>query len=49
MFLKLFQALKLSGIPVTIREYLDMIHGLEKGICNKNSVDDQYNIYRIQD
>ena len=42
MFLKLFQALKLSGIPVTIREYLDMIHGLEKGICNKNSVDDFY-------
>ena len=42
MFLKLFQALKLAGIPVTIKEYLDLLNGLEKGICGNNSVDEFY-------
>ena len=47
MFLKLFQALKLSGIPVSIKEYLDMLNGLEKGICNSNSVDEFYHFSKI--
>ena len=47
MFLKLFQALKLSGIPVSIKEYLDMLNGLEKGICNRNSVDEFYHFSKI--
>ena len=47
MFLKLFQALKLSGIPVTIKEYLDMLNGLEKGICDSNSVDEFYHFSKI--
>ena len=47
MFLKLFQALKSSGIPVTIKEYLDMLNGLEKGICDSNSVDEFYHFSKI--
>ncbi|MBF96669.1 MAG: hypothetical protein CFH34_00199 [Alphaproteobacteria bacterium MarineAlpha9_Bin4] len=47
MFLKLFYALKSSGVPVTIREYLDMLKGLEKGICNKSKIDDFYNFARL--
>ena len=47
MFLKLFQALRLSGIPVTIREYLDMLTGLEKGICNNNSIEEFYHFSKM--
>ena len=47
MFLKLFQALKLAGIPVTIKEYLDLLNGLEKGICGNNSVDEFYHFSKI--
>ncbi len=47
MFLKLFYALKSSGVPVTIREYLDMLKGLDKGICNRNKIEDFYNFARL--
>ncbi len=47
MFLKLFQALRLSGIPVTIREYLDMLAGLEQGICNNNSIEEFYHFSKM--
>ena len=47
MFLKLFQSLRSSGIPVTIKEYLDMLNGLEKGICNNSSIDDFYFFSKI--
>ena len=33
MFLKFFYSLKSFGVPVTIKEYLDMLKGLDKGIC----------------
>ena len=38
MFLKLFEYMKSSDIPVTIREYLDMLKGLDKGICNSGNI-----------
>mgnify|MGYP001370981139 FL=1 len=47
MFLKLFNSLKVAGIPVTIREYLDMLKGLDKGICYKNSIEDFYYFSRL--
>jgi len=47
VFLKLFQALRLSGIPVTIREYLDMLAGLEQGICNNNSIEEFYHFSKM--
>ena len=47
MFLKLFYTLKSSGVPVTIREYLDMLNGLDKGLCNKSKVEDFYNLARL--
>ena len=43
MFLKLFYSLKVSGVPVTIREYLDMLRGLDKGLCKNNNIEDFYN------
>ncbi len=47
MFLKFFYTLKSSGVPVTIREYLDMLNGLDKGLCNKSKVEDFYNFARL--
>jgi len=47
VFLKLFNSLKVAGIPVTIREYLDMLKGLDKGICYKNSIEDFYYFSRL--
>ena len=38
MFIKLFEYMKSSDIPVTIREYLDMLKGLDKGICNSGKM-----------
>ena len=47
MFLKFFQTLKNYGIPVTIKEYLDMLKGLDKGICRNNNVKEFYFFYRL--
>ena len=47
MFLKFFQTLKISGIPVTIKEYLDMLKGLDKGICRNNNVKEFYFFSRL--
>ena len=47
MFLKLFYSLKVSGVPVTIREYLDMLRGLNKGLCKNNNIEDFYNFARL--
>ena len=47
MFLKFFQTLKISGIPVTIKEYLDMLKGLDKGICRNNNVKEFYFFSRM--
>ena len=47
MFLKLFYSLKVCGVPVTIREYLDMLKLLDKGLCNKSSIDDFYELSRL--
>jgi len=47
MFIKLFEYMKSSDIPVTIREYLDMLKGLDKGICNSGKIEDFYNFARL--
>ncbi len=47
MFLKLFYTLKSSGVPVTIREYLDMLRGLDQGLCDKSKIEDFYNFARL--
>ena len=47
MFLKLFYSLKVCGVPVTIREYLDMLKALDKGLCKKSSIDDFYVLSRL--
>ena len=47
MFLKLFYSLKVCGVPVTIREYLDMLKVLDKGLCNKSCIDDFYVLSRL--
>jgi hypothetical protein len=47
VFLKFFQTLKISGIPVTIKEYLDMLKGLDKGICRNNNVKEFYFFSRM--
>ena len=47
MFLKFFQTLKNYGIPVTIKEYLDMLKGLDKGICRNNNVKEFYFFSRL--
>ncbi len=39
--------MKSSDIPVTIREYLDMLKGLDKGICNSGKIEDFYNFARL--
>ena len=47
MFLKFFHTLKVSGIPVTIKEYLDMLKGLDKGICSNNNIQEFYYFSRL--
>ncbi len=47
MFLQLFQALRNKGIPVTLREYLDLLGGLNKGICYSTYVDEFYNFSKM--
>ena len=47
MFLKLFYSLKISGIPVTIREYLDMLNALNSGLCANNNINEFYTLSRL--
>ncbi len=46
MFLKLFGTLRNNGVPVTLKEYLDLLKGLEYGLCSNMSVDTLYNFSR---
>ena len=43
MFLKLFGSIRNNGVPVTLREYLDLLEGLSKGLCSSNKIEDFYN------
>ncbi len=47
MFLKLFSSLRGNGIPVTLKEYLDLLEGMKKGICDSNNVEDFYNFSKL--
>ena len=37
MFIGFLHQLKESGVPVSIREYLDFLSGLDKGVTNLNT------------
>ena len=43
MFLKLYGSIRNNGVPVTLREYLDLLEGLSKGLCSSNKIEDFYN------
>ena len=47
MFLKLFGSIRNNGVPVTLREYLDLLEGLSKGLCASNKVEDFYNFSKL--
>lgn len=47
MFFKLFGSIRNYGIPVTLREYLDLLEGLKKGLCKSNKVEDFYNFSKL--
>ena len=47
MFLKLFGSIRNNGVPVTLREYLDLLEGLSKGLCNSNKIEDFYNFSKL--
>ena len=47
MFLKLFGSIRNNGVPVTLREYLDLLEGLRKGLCNSNKIEDFYNFSKL--
>ena len=38
MFLKLFGSLRNHGVPVTLREYLDLLAGVEKGLFDNRKI-----------
>ena len=46
MFLKLFGSIRNNGVPVTLKEYLDLLEGLSKGLCSSNKIEDFYNFCR---
>ncbi len=45
MFTKLFRGLREEGVPVTLREYLDLLQGMEAGLANFD-VEDFYYLAR---
>ncbi len=45
MFTKLFHGLREEGVPVTLREYLDLLRGMEAGLANFD-VEDFYYLAR---
>ena len=47
MFLKLFGSIRNNGVPVTLREYLDLLEGLSKGLCDSNKIEDFYNFSKL--
>ncbi len=47
MFLKLFGSVRNYGVPVTLKEYLDLLEGLSKGLCSSNKIEDFYNFARL--
>ena len=47
MFLKLFGSIRNNGVPVTLREYLDLLEGLSKGLCGSNKIEDFYNFSKL--
>ena len=47
MFLKLFGTLRNFGVPVTLREYLDLLRGFEAGICDNIKIESFYNFAKL--
>ena len=47
MFLKLFGSIRNNGVPVTLKEYLDLLEGLSKGLCGSNKIEDFYNFAKL--
>ena len=47
MFSKLFGSIRNNGVPVTLREYLDLLEGLSKGLCDSNKIEDFYNFSKL--
>ncbi len=47
MFLKLFGSIRNYGVPVTLKEYLDLLEGLSKGLCSSNKIEDLYNFAKL--
>ena len=47
MFLKLFGSIRNNGVPVTLREYLDLLEGISKGLCSSNKIEDFYNFSKL--
>ena len=47
MFLNLFHSLKNLGVPVSMKEYLDLLSGLNKGVCSKNNTTEFYNFAKM--
>ena len=47
MFLKLFNSLRYYGVPVSLREYLVLLEGIDKGLCKENSIDDFYSFAKL--
>ena len=47
MFLKLFGSIRNHGVPVTLKEYLDLLEGLRKGLCSSNKIEDFYNFAKL--
>ena len=47
MFLRLFNNLRNIGIPVSLKEYLVLLEGIDKGLCKNNNVDDFYTFSRL--
>ena len=47
MFLKLFGSIRNQGVPVTLKEYLDLLNGLDRGLCDSYKVDDFYNFAKL--
>jgi len=47
MFVKLFGSIRNYGVPVTLKEYLDLLEGLSKGLCSSNKIEDFYNFAKL--
>ena len=47
MFLKLFGSIRNNGVPVTLKEYLDLLEGLSLGLCDSNKIEDFYNFAKL--